>query len=169
MSTTLKPPADQDLRQDARQDVRQEAPQDAAQDVRQDGHRKRTSEESVGELVKQASAQISELARQEMHLAQAEMQQKGKRFGLGGGMFGGAALFGFVALLAGTATGIVALNLVWPLWLAALVVTGALLVLAGVLALVGKQQIGKATPATPERAVESMKADVTEIKERSHR
>ncbi|NSC22467.1 phage holin family protein [Streptomyces albus subsp. chlorinus] len=129
----------------------------------------RRTEESVGELVKHASAQITELTRQELRLAQAEMRQKGKRFGLGGGMFGAAGLLGFVGLQALAATAIVLLDLVWPLWVAALVVTGILLALAGVLAVLGKAQIGKATPPTPERAVGSVKADVAEIKGRSHR
>ncbi|MGX1885189.1 phage holin family protein [Streptomyces sp. NPDC055287] len=134
-----------------------------------DQARHRDAEESVGDLVKHASEQISQLMRQELHLAQAEMQQKGKRFGLGGGLLGGAGVVGFVALQAVAATAIVALDLVWPLWLSALVVTGALLLLAAVLALVGKKQVGRATPATPEQAIRSVKADVAEIKERARR
>ncbi|MBO8195656.1 phage holin family protein [Streptomyces oryzae] len=131
--------------------------------------RQAAADESVSHLVQQASGQIAQLARQELRLAQLEMQQKGKRFGIGGGMFGGAGVLGFIALQALAATAIVAIDLVLPLWLAALVVTGGLAVIAGVLALVGKSQIGKATPPTPERTVESLKADVAEVKERSHR
>lgn len=41
--------------------------------------------------------------------------------------------------------------------------------MAGVLALVGKKQVGRAMPPTPEQAIGSMKADVDEIKERAHR
>ncbi len=129
----------------------------------------RDTGESVGELVKQASEQISRLMRQELRLAQAEMQQKGKRFGLGGGLLGGAGVIGFVALQAVAATAVIALDLVWPLWLAALVVTGVLLVVAAVLAAVGKKQVGRATPAAPEQAIHSVKADVAEIKERARR
>ncbi|MBT2507790.1 phage holin family protein [Streptomyces sp. ISL-98] len=127
------------------------------------------TEQSVGELVKQASEQISQLMRQELQLAQAEMRQKGKRFGLGSGLFGGAGVIGFVALLAGVATAIVALDLVWPLWLSALAVTGALLVTAAVLALVGKKQVSRAIPPAPEQAIAGVKADVAEIKERARR
>ncbi|MGW0551471.1 phage holin family protein [Streptomyces altiplanensis] len=129
----------------------------------------REAEESVGELVKHASEQISRLMRQELRLAQAEMQQKGKRFGLGGGLLGGAGVVGFIALQAMAATAIVALDLVWPLWLAALVVTGLLLVVTAVLAAVGKKQVGRATPAAPEQAIHSVKADMAEIKERARR
>ncbi|MGP3989572.1 phage holin family protein [Streptomyces sp. 3N207] len=136
---------------------------------RTDIRRKAATDESVGHLVQQASGQISQLARQEMRLAQMEMQQKGKRFGIGGGMFGGAGVMGFIALQALAATVIVALDIVLPLWLAALVVTGLLAVVAGVLALAGKSQLSKAGPPTPERTVQSVKADVAEVKERSHR
>jgi uncharacterized membrane protein YqjE len=131
--------------------------------------RKPVSEESVGRLVQQASGQISQLMRQELRLAQAEMQQKGKRFGMGGGMFGGAGLMGVIALQALAATAIVAIDLVLPLWLAALIVTAVLGVIAGTLAIVGRSQIRKATPPTPQRAVQSVKADMAEVKERTHR
>ncbi|MFI8854042.1 phage holin family protein [Streptomyces sp. 891-h] len=131
--------------------------------------REAAHDESVSHLVQQASGQLSQLVRQELRLAQIEMQQKGKRFGIGGGMFGGAGLMGFIALQALAATAIVALDIVLPLWLSALVVTGVLAVVAGALAALGKSQIGKATPPTPERTVESLKADMAEVKERSHR
>lgn len=57
-----------------------------------------TAGQSVGQLVKQASEQLSDLVRQEMRLAQAELAAKGKRAGTGGGMLGAAALFAFIAL-----------------------------------------------------------------------
>lgn len=123
----------------------------------------------MSELVKQASEQVSRLMRQELRLAQAEMQQKGKRFRIGGGLFGGAGVIGFIALQALAATAIVALDLIWPLWVSALTVAAVLLVVAGVLAAVGKKQIRQATPPTPEQAIEDVKEDVAEIKERAHR
>ncbi|MEU9014586.1 phage holin family protein [Streptomyces sp. NPDC048479] len=127
------------------------------------------SEESVRDLVKQASEQISRLMRQELRLAQAEMQQKGKRFGRGGRLYGGAGVIGFIALQALAATAIVALDLIWPLWISALAVTAVLLAVAGVLAAVGRKQISLAAPPSPEQAIEGVKDDVAEIKERAHR
>lgn len=126
-------------------------------------------DESVGELVKQASEQISQLLRQEMRLAQAEMKQKGKRFGLGGGLFGGAGLVAVLALQAVVATAVIALDLVWPLWLSALVVTAVLCVVAGVLAAAGKKQIDRGTPPAPQQTVDNVKADIAQIKESAHR
>ncbi|MGW7517989.1 phage holin family protein [Streptomyces sp. NPDC054796] len=127
------------------------------------------TEESVGVLVSRATEQFSRLVREEMQLAQAEMRQKGKRFGLGGGMFGAAGLVGILALQAMVATAIIALALVLPWWASALIVTGALLLIAGILAALGKRQVSKATPPAPQQAIESVKADMAEIKERAHR
>ena len=121
----------------------------------------------AGELVKRMSEQVSQLVREELRLAQAEMTQKGKRVGLGAGMFGGAGLVALYGLGALTAMAIAALSLAMAVWVAALIVGVVLLLVAGVLALMGKKQVGKATPMAPESAVESVKADVQHVKERA--
>ncbi|MFG2867113.1 phage holin family protein [Streptomyces sp. NPDC048338] len=126
-------------------------------------------DEPVGELVKQASDQFSRLMSEELALARAEMTEKGRRLGRGGGLFGGAGLSAALAAQALVATAVIALGLVWPLWLSALVVTVALFALAGVLAAVGRKQVGRAAPVTPEQTVDSVKADITTIKESAHR
>ena len=66
-------------------------------------------EQPVSELVKQFSEQTALLARKEVELAKAELQIKGRRAGIGAGMFGGAGLFGVYALGALTACAILAL------------------------------------------------------------
>ena len=121
----------------------------------------------AGELVKRMSEQVSQLVREELRLAQAEMTQKGKRVGLGAGMFGGAGLVAMYGLGALTAMAIAALSLAMAVWIAALIVGVVLLLVAGVLALMGKKQVGQATPMAPERAVESVKADVQHVKVRA--
>ena len=126
-------------------------------------------EASAGELVKQLSDQVSRLIRDELKLAEYEMTGKAKRIGRGAGMFGGSglvALYGIGCLLAAA---IIGLASVLPAWAAALIVGGALLVMAGLAALVGKSQVSKAAPPVPEQTVQSVKADVEEIKERAHR
>ena len=132
-----------------------------------------TDHRSTAELVKLAAEQVSTLVRDELKLAQVELAQKGKRAGLGVGMFGGAgvvALYGVGALLAAA---IIALAAVMPAWLSALLVGVALLAVAGVLALVGKSQVSKAGPPVPQDAVASVKADIDTIthsvKDRGHR
>ncbi|MEU0413554.1 phage holin family protein [Streptomyces griseorubiginosus] len=127
------------------------------------------SQEPVGDLVQRASQQLSQLVRDEMRLAQAEMTQKGKRFGKGGGLFGGAGLVGVLTLQALVATVIAALSLVMDVWVAALIVTAVLAAVTALMAALGKQQITKASPPTPEQTVDSVKADVAEIKEKAQR
>jgi hypothetical protein len=128
-----------------------------------------SADPSVGELVSRATQQMSQLVREEMRLAQAEMAQKGKRFGIGGGLFGGAGLLAFIGLEALAATAVAALTLTLSVWASALIVAGVLLALAGVLALVGKKEVSRATPPAPEQAIAGVKADVAAIKEKTKR
>ena len=126
-----------------------------------------SSEASVAELVKQLSEQTSRLARHEVELAKAELAMKGKRAGIGAGMFGGAGVFGFYALGALVATAILALATAVAGWLAALIVTVVLAAIAGVLALQGRSKVQQATPPVPEQASESVKEDVQWAKTRA--
>ncbi|QCX74146.1 hypothetical protein C9F11_02215 [Streptomyces sp. YIM 121038] len=125
--------------------------------------------EPVGELVQRASHQLTELVRGEMRLAQAEMKEKGKRYGKGGGLFGGAGLVGFLMLQALVATAIAALAVPLPVWAAALVVTAVLGLVAALMAVTGKKEVSRAAPPVPEETIENVKADVAEIKESAHR
>jgi len=121
----------------------------------------------VGELVKELSEQTSTLVRKEVELAKAELAEKGKKAGIGAGMFGGAGLFGFFAFAGLTATFILALSEAMAPWLAALIVTVVYGAIAGVLALQGKNKVKEAGPPVPEAAVDSTKEDVAWIKTRA--
>jgi uncharacterized membrane protein YqjE len=125
------------------------------------------SDRSVGELVQQLSQQTAKLVRQEMRLAQVEMQEKGKRAGLGAGMFGGAGLVALYGVGALVAAAILLIATAVEPWLAAVIVGVVLLATAGLLALLGKKEVERATPPTPERAIESMQQDVEHVKERA--
>lgn len=122
--------------------------------------RQATKDASLTELTRQLSEQTSRLIHQEIELAKAELTVKGKRAGIGVGMFGGAGAFGFYALGALVATAILALSQAVTAWLAALIVTVVLAAIAGVLALQGKNKVQQATPPVPEQATESVKEDV---------
>jgi hypothetical protein len=126
-------------------------------------------ERPAGELVKDLSEQVSHLIKDELRLAQLEMTRKGKQAGLGIGLFagsGGIAVYGLGCLIA---CAVIAIASVLAAWLAALIVGVALLLLAGAAALLGKGRLRKATPAVPEETIGSVKADVDEIRERTHR
>jgi uncharacterized membrane protein YqjE len=114
----------------------------------------------IGELLKQLSQETATLVRQEIELAKAEMAQKGKRAGMGAGMFGGAGASVLLGLGALTAAAIAALDNAIALWLAALILALLWLAVAGVLAATGKGKVRQATPPVPEQTQQSLKEDV---------
>ena len=121
------------------------------------------TERTLGQLVADATTDLQEIVRAEIALAKAELAADAQRGGIAAGMFGAAGYLGLLAsivLVIAAAYGIAALGLA-PGW-AFLIVGGALLLLAGLLALVGKAQISKVRP--PERAIRSTKATIAAIK-----
>lgn len=126
-------------------------------------------EQSTGELVKQVTEQVSLLVRDELKLAQLEMTRKGKEAGKGAGMLGGAGLVALYGVACLIACAIIAISHVLQAWLAALIIGAALLALAAVVSAVGRSHLRKATPPTPTEAVESVKTDVEEVRERARR
>lgn len=119
----------------------------------------------VSELIQLASQQTATLVRDEIRLAKLELSDKGKRLGAGAGMFGAAsvvAVFGVGALVAAL---VAALATTLDTWLAALIVGGGLLALAGALALAGRASVRAATPPLPEEAIESTRHDVETVRD----
>ncbi|MEZ0340472.1 phage holin family protein [Mycobacterium sp. pV006] len=127
----------------------------------------RSAEPSVGELMTQLSAQTSRLVRDEMRLAQKELQQSAKHAGVGAGLIGAAGLLAVLGLATLIAAAVAALALVLPVWAAAVIVAVVLFAAAGIAAMVSKKQVEQVPPPAAE-SVESVKRDVTEIKEARH-
>jgi uncharacterized membrane protein YqjE len=126
-----------------------------------------STDESIADLMRRLSEQTTELVRKEIELAKAELQVKGKKAGMGAGMFGGAGVLGFYAFGALTACAILALATAVDGWLAALIVAVVYGAIAGVLALTGKNKVQEAAPPVPERAIDSAKTDIQTTKERA--
>ncbi|WP_250443757.1 phage holin family protein [Actinotalea sp. C106] len=120
---------------------------------------------SIGELVQNLTEKLSQLIRDEIALAKAEMTAKAKHAGIGAGLLAGAALLGFFALATLIATAILGLANAVPAWLAALIVALVLLAITATLALIGIKTLKKGVPPVPERAQESVKLDVEAVKE----
>jgi len=120
----------------------------------------------TGELLRELSQQTTELVRQEIELAKAELGEKGKQAGLGAGMFGGAGIFGAGAFAALTTTIIAALDRAMALWVAALIVAVVYGIVAAVLAQRGKQKVQAVGAPVPEQTTESVKEDVQWAKTR---
>ena len=129
----------------------------------------REEQRSAGELVKEVTELMPRLVRDEIKLAQLEVTQKGKQIGIGAGAFAGAGLVALYAVGCLLACAIIALSGVVSAWLAALIIGAALLIVAGIAALVGKSRLSKGTPPVPKEAIGSVQADVQEVKERAHR
>jgi len=124
-------------------------------------------QDSVPELVKELTRDISELVRQEIELARAEVTEKGKKAGLGVGMFGGAAVLGMAVVGGSMATIIILLDLVMPLWLASLITTVLYAAAAGLLALRGLDELKETGAPIPERTKQSVKEDIQWAKTRA--
>jgi uncharacterized membrane protein YqjE len=123
------------------------------------------AEQSTAELVLRATEQVSRLVRDEIALAKAELAEKGKHAGIGIGLFGAGGVLAMYGVGALIATLIIVFDLFLDLWLAALIVTVAIFLVAGILALIGKNQVTKAVPPEPSAALASVKADVDEVKQ----
>jgi len=95
-------------------------------------------EQSLGNLVSAAVADMSKLLRCELDLAKIELKDDVRRLGVGGALLGMAAFVGclvLVLLCIALAYGLVALG-IWT-WAAFLIVAGACVLLAGLAVLIG--------------------------------
>lgn len=118
-----------------------------------------SAEKSLGEIVADVTQKSTQLVRQEIELAKAEVAQKLKRLSSGAVMlvaalvtlvYGSLFLFTFLAL---------GLNdwLSLKPWVGFLIVAGLFILLTAALALVGIRSIVKGAPPTPELAIEEAK------------
>jgi Putative Actinobacterial Holin-X, holin superfamily III len=117
-------------------------------------------ERPLPELLKQLSQETTQLLKQEIELAKAEVGEKGRQAGKGAGLLGSAGVIGLGAVGALTACFILGLAAVVPAWLAALIVAVVYGAVAAILALQGRNKIRQATPPVPEQTVETLKEDV---------
>ena len=119
---------------------------------------------SLGQIVKELTADISTLFRSEIALLKLEIKDTVAKLGGGAAMFAGAAfvaLFGVAFLFVTITLGLVALGV--PAWVSSLVVTVVLFVVAGVLAMMGKKKFSQVN-FVPSESVQQIKADVEAIK-----
>jgi hypothetical protein len=127
------------------------------------------SAKTAPQLVSDVSRLVPQLAREEIALAKAELAEKGKQAGLGGGLLGAAGITGLFAAAVLIAAAVIGLAEAVPAWAAALIVAAVLLAVAGILALLGRSHVSRATPPVPELAAESTRQDVETMKESARR
>jgi hypothetical protein len=124
---------------------------------------------SVGQIVGDLTSQVAHLARVEAQLAAREIGDKAKRGAFGAGSF---AVAGVIAIYGGAALALaagIALAMVWPAWLAAVVMGVALLAVAGIFALVGRAKLRAALPPVPDETMEHAREDARALRGRMDR
>ncbi len=118
---------------------------------------------STGELVSQAAGQISTLVRSELALGRAELLDKGRKLGLGGGLLAAAGILGLSCLGLLITLCVVLLDRAWPSWLAVLVTLLAIGTLTLLLAGAGINRLRKGASAPTETA-HSLRDDIESMK-----
>jgi hypothetical protein len=121
------------------------------------------AEATIGELVATASRDVSLLIRQEVELAKTEMKAAATSAGLGAAFLAVAGVLGFFAffaitIAAGEGLHAAGIGRAYSF----LIVTGAYLIVAGLLALFAVGRLKKVGP--PKRAIQTVKDDVAWIK-----
>lgn len=121
------------------------------------------TERTVGQLVSDASHDVSALVRSEIQLAKSEVTAGLKIGGKGAGLLGGAGFLALLGLIFLFHTLAHVIDVWLPLWAGYLIVTLLLFAVAGVLALVGIKALKKAKPV-PEKAIRNAQETVEAIK-----
>ncbi|WP_210508145.1 phage holin family protein [Naasia sp. SYSU D00057] len=119
---------------------------------------------SLIQLIGDLPGLVGQLIRDEIEQIKKELTEKLTKLGVGAGLFAGAAFFGFFGFAVLVTTAILALALVLPAWLAALIVAVLLLLVTGALAFLGLRQVKKGVPPVPEGSIQSVKEDVRAFK-----
>ena len=121
------------------------------------------TERTIGQLVADATHDLEGIVRGEIALARAEVTSGAKVLGKGAGLLAGAGflgLMGFVFLLHSAAWGI---GEVLPVWAGYLIVAAVVILVAAVLALLGRKSLQTARPA-PERAIDQAQQTIAVLK-----
>lgn len=121
------------------------------------------SDRSIKEIIDALRPQLQELVNKQVELARTELAPVGKRAGLAGGLLAAAGVFMFVFLIFIALTGVYALSIILPAWLSALIVSGILLLVGGILAGAGASILRGLDP-TPHRTIRTLQQNINWIK-----
>jgi len=120
-------------------------------------------ETSVGELIGNISNDLSQLFRQEVELAKAELKEEAAKAGKAAGMLGGAGFAGYLAIVLLSFALVFGLANVMDAGWAALIVAVIWLIVGAVLYSTGRKQLKTVDPM-PRRTVETIKEDAQWLK-----
>lgn len=118
---------------------------------------------SVGELIGNISNDLSQLFRQEVDLAKAEIKQEAAKAGKAAGMLGGAGFAGYLAVVLLSFALVFGLANVIDAGWAALIVAVLWAAIGAVLYSVGRKRLKTVDPV-PHRTVDTLKEDAKWLK-----
>jgi hypothetical protein len=124
----------------------------------------RPKKRSLIELITDVPTLVRELVEAEFEYLKSEVIRKLKAAGIGVGLIAIAGVFLLLLLGVLLTSAILALALVMPGWLAALVVAAVLVIIIAVLAFFGVQSVKKGIPPYPVDIVDHIKNDINVIK-----
>ena len=113
-------------------------------------------------LVGELPDRVSDLVKAEIDQIKAEISYKVKHFGIGSGLFAGAAVVGVFLLFTLIVAAIFALALVMPGWAAALTVSGILVVIIAILVWIAIINFKRGSE--PLESIESLRKDLDVVK-----
>jgi uncharacterized membrane protein YqjE len=117
-------------------------------------------DEPISGLLRSLVADIGLIARREAELAKIELKEKASKAGVAIGLLVAGAAFALYALGVLIAAAVLGLAIVLPAWAAASIVALVLIVIAAVLALIGRTKLREGAPYAPTRTLETVEEDI---------
>ena len=122
------------------------------------------ADRTLGTIIKELTADLSNLFRSEIALLKFELKETAAKLGTGSALLAGALCLGLIGLafLFVTITlGMIALGA--PPWLSSLIVTVVLFAAAAILVVLGRKKL-ETVEFVPSEAIENIKTDIDAIK-----
>ena len=121
------------------------------------------SDRSIKEIIDALKPQLQELVDKQIELARTELAPVGRQAGIATGLLVVGAVFMLVFLIILSLAGVYVLKLFVPIWAAALIVSGILLLIGGILAGSGANMLRKLDPK-PHRTIRTLQQNVNWLK-----
>lgn len=127
-----------------------------------------SDENSLGKLLVRLVDDFSDLLKVEINNFKEELVKKAKKAAVGAGLLVVALVLGLFAF------GSLLFSIFWllvpmvPFWAAAFIIGGALILLAVIVAILGRNSLKKGFPPLPAETIHSVKEDVEVTKEALH-
>ena len=121
------------------------------------------SDRSIKEIIESLKPQLQELVDKQVELAKTELVPVARQAGIAAGLLAIGAVFMLVFLIFISLTGVYVLNLFLSLWLSALIVSGVLLLIGGILAGAGANILRRLDPV-PHRTIRALQQNINWLK-----